>query len=129
MSSLSKLWGSDIVVDAIHIHEDDRGMRNLYPWAALSEAEKDIAVAAAAAAERNTDPSGFSKQVHVVQQPSQDYADFGLTLAEAERVLSPILPRVRRFYATALSGFGNEKRDPLGSYDEDAWCFGLSGSC
>lgn len=44
-------------------------------------------------------------------------------------MLTPILPRVRRFYATAISAIGSAERDPLGVYEEDAWCFGLDARC
>ncbi len=112
------------MVDAIHIHADDWGMRNLYPLAVRAEAEADIEEAAAAA-ERNRDPSGVGyTAMHAIKPPSRDYADSGLTLTEAEHVLAPILPRVRRFNATILSAFDSADRDPLGSYEEDAWCFG-----
>lgn len=46
------------MAEVIHIHEDDWGMRNLYPLAVRREAEADVADAAAAA-EKNRDPSGF----------------------------------------------------------------------
>lgn len=116
------------MADVIHIHEDDWRMRNLYPFAARAAVEADMAEAAAAAG-RNRDASGFYADVHRIAPPSRDYADFGLTLAEAERVLAPILPRVRRFYATGLSGFASAERDPGGRYEEGAWCFGLDANC
>lgn len=59
------------MVDIIHIHEDDWGMRNLYPFAALSDAEKDIAEAAAAA-ERNRNPSGFGYTDMYIASPPSD---------------------------------------------------------
>jgi len=117
------------MVDVIHVHEDDWGMRNLYPLTVRIEVEDDIAEAASAA-EKNKDPSGSGyTAIHMVKPPSQDYADLGLTLTEAERVLAPIFPRVRRFNATALSGMNDSERDPYGSYEEDAWCFGLGADC
>lgn len=117
------------MVDAIHIHEDGWGMRNLYPLAGRAEAEADMEESIAAA-ERNRAPSGPGyTAMHQIEPPSQDYAAFGLTLAKAEEVLAPILPRVRRFNATILSAFDSAQRDPLGSYEEDAWCFGLGAHC
>jgi hypothetical protein len=117
------------MADAIHIHEDDRGMRNLYPLVTRAEVEADMDECVAAA-ERNRAPSdpGYTA-IHQIEPPSQDYAEFGLTLAKAEEVLAPILPRIRRFYATAGSAIGSAERDPLGVYEEDAWCFGLDASC
>jgi hypothetical protein len=117
------------MVDAIHVHEDDCGMRNLYPLAVRTEVEEDIAEAAAAA-ERNRDPSGFGyTDVYMAKSPSKDYAALGLTLVEVEAALTPILPRVRRFSATIFSAIGSAERDPYGSYEEDAWCFGLGPHC
>lgn len=117
------------MVDVIHVHEDDWGMRNLYPLIARTEVEGDIRDAAEAA-ERNRDPSGFGwTNVYVTKPPSQNYADVGLKLTEAESVLSPILPRVRRFNATISSAIGSAERDPYGSYDDDAWSFGLGAHC
>ncbi len=60
------------MVDVIHIHEDDWGMRNLYPLSARAEAEKDLAEAAAAA-ERNLLPSGFGyTDIYMATSPSTD---------------------------------------------------------
>jgi hypothetical protein len=113
----------------IHIHEDNWGMRNLYPLSALKEAQVDIA-AAAAAGEQNRDPSGFGwSGVHVIQPPAEGYAEAGLLLADAARVLEPIMPRVKHFYATSFAAIDRADRDPWGSYDDDAWSFGLSHRC
>lgn len=117
------------MVDVIHVHEDDWGMRNLYPLAVRAEVEKDISEAAAAA-EKNQAPSGIGyTDIYMTKPPATDYADLGLTLAEMERVLTPILPRVHRFNATIFSAMGSAERDPFGSYEEDAWCFGLGAHC
>jgi hypothetical protein len=117
------------MVDAIHVHEDDWGMRNLYPMTVRTEVEEDI-TEAAAAAERNRDPSGFGfTDMYMAKSPSSDYADVGLTLAAAESALAPIFPRVRRFNATIFSAIGSAERDPYGSYEDDAWCFGLGDHC
>lgn len=43
----------------------------------------------------------------------------------AEAVLAPILPRVRRFVATASAGFGPDAHDPYGIYEDEAHCYGL----
>lgn len=117
------------MVDVIHVHEDDWGMRNLYPLTVRAEVEEDVANAAAAA-EKNRDPSGFGfTDMYMAKPPSSDYADVGLTLEAAERALAPILPRVRQFYATIGSAMRSEERDPYGSYEDDAWCFGLGPHC
>lgn len=117
------------MVDVIHIHEDDWGMRNLYPFAALSDAEKDIAEAAAAA-ERNRNPSGFGyTDMYIASPPSIDYTDVGLTVVDVEQALTPIFPRIRVFNATSFSALDSDRRDLYGSYEEDAWCFGLGSHC
>jgi hypothetical protein len=117
------------MVDTIHIHEDDWGMRNLYPLAARAEAEADID-AAADAAERNRAPSGFGyTDIYIAKPPSTDYTEVGLMISDIDRVLTPILPRVQRFNATIGSAIGSESRDALGSYEEDALCFGLGNHC
>lgn len=117
------------MVDVIHVHEDDWGMRNLYPIAVRAAVERDIADAADAG-ERNRDPSGFGwTDMYVTQPPEQGYADVGLTLAAAEAVLTPILPRVRNFNATVFSAMGRSTPDPYGAYEDEAWCFGLGPHC
>lgn len=117
------------MVDAIHVHEDVWGMRNLYPMEVRLEVEEDIA-AAAAAGEKNRAPSGFGyTDIYVMKPPSRNYADFSLTLKEAERTLAPIFPRVRRFNATVFSAMDSSERDQFGSYEEDSWCFGLDENC
>ncbi|MGC5799361.1 hypothetical protein [Sphingomonas sp. NFX23] len=117
------------MVDVIHVHEDDWGMRNLYPLTVREEVEEDVANAAAAA-EQNRDPSGFGfTNMYMAKQPSADYTEVGLTLEAAELALAPLLPRVRGFHATIGSAMGSEERDPYGSYEDDAWCFGLGPDC
>jgi hypothetical protein len=113
----------------IHIHEDDWGMRNLYPLAARSEALADLQDAAVAS-EKNRDPSGSGwTDVHVIEPPSKTYVDAGLLLSDAAAAVQGIMPRVKRFYAGILSSIGRAERDPLGSYEEDAWCFGFDEGC
>lgn len=117
------------MVDVIHVHEDDWGMRNLYPLTLRTELEKDIAEAAAAA-EKNRDPSGFGfTNMYMAKPPSSDYACLGLTLMAVESALAPILPRVRQFNATIGSAMRSPERDPYGSYEDNAWCFGLGTHC
>jgi hypothetical protein len=117
------------MVDLIHIHEDGWAMRNLYPMTVCAEVEKDIADGVEAE-KRNRHPSGFGYiDMYAVKPPSQDYADHGLTLEAVEAVLTPIFPRVRRFNAGIWSTIDSAERDPLGSYDSDAWCFGIGPEC
>ncbi len=117
------------VESAIHIHEDDWGMRNLYPLASQSEVLADVADAIAAG-EKNHDPSGYGwRDVHVIKPPSMTYVDAGLLLSHAAAALQEIMPRVRRFYAGTFASIGSAKRYPFGSYEENAWCFGFDQGC
>lgn len=117
------------MVDVIHIHEDDCGMRNLYPIAAFDEAASEVA-AAAAAAERNRDPSGFGfTAMHMVELPSITYVDVGLRLDAAAAALAPIMPRAKRFAATIFHAMLTGETDPYGSYEEGSWAFGLGPHC
>ena len=114
---------------AIHIHEDDWGMRNLYPVAAIFGARADVD-RATEAGERNRAPDGIGwTDMHVIAPPKAGYADTGLDLAAVSAALGAILPRVRKFTATATAGFDPNVRDPMGSYDEDAHCYGFDSAC
>lgn len=113
----------------IHIHEDDWGLRNVYPLAARTEVAEDLAHAVREG-ETNRLPAGSGwSDVHLIKSPAASYAEAGLQVADVANALAAIMPRVRRFYATAFSGFASASRDPLGSYDEDAWCFGFGRRC
>jgi hypothetical protein len=113
----------------IHIHEDDWGMRCLHPLAAAAEVTDEIRVARAAGeANRAPDGAGWT-DVHIIQQPQRDYAAIGLTLDQAAAALAPVLPRIRRFAATAMAGFGAGAHDPYGSYEQDAHCYGFDAGC
>jgi hypothetical protein len=113
----------------IHVHEDDWEMRNLYPLACRAEVAADMDDATAAS-ERNLHPTGLGwTGVHVIKPPSTSYVDVNLLLSDAAAALSLIMPRVKRFYATIGSAINQPKRDPLGSYEEDAWSFGFGPYC
>jgi hypothetical protein len=103
----------------IEIHEDDEGMRNVYPLAARAEAEKDMTTSIEAA-ERNRAPDGIGwTDVHLIEAPAMTFADAGLTLAAASTALTPLMPRIRRYWAGLLG-----RNDPLAAYETDAYCFG-----
>lgn len=111
------------MVESIHIHEDDWGMRNLYPLAAAGEAIAELR-AAQAAGERNRDPSGSGfSDLHVFKAPSITYADRGLRVGDAAAALETVMPRVRRFIA------GHGEGDPFGSFETEAWCFARDEDC
>src|SRR5215471_8749337 len=119
----------DVTEAIIHIHEDHWGMRDLYPAAALAHASHEERQAAEAG-EHNRDPGGAGwTDVYVIQEPTTSYLDVQLPLAKASRALTDLMPRVRKFYATASAGFDLARRDPYGSYEEDAHCYGLHRRC
>jgi hypothetical protein len=103
--------GGMAMVDAIHIHDDGRELRNLYPLAAADEAAADLQ-ASREASERNRAPSGLGwTAIHIIRFPTISYVDAGLRLADAAAALAAIMPRVEVY---------NEP---------DAWCFGLGWQC
>lgn len=117
------------MTDLIHIHEDDWGMRSLYPAAAWAEASGDLD-AAIAAGQLNRAPDGIGWiNVHVIKAPSLDFTSTGLLLDVIASRLAGIMPRVARFYATATAGYDPSTHDSLGSYEVDAWCFGSDATC
>jgi hypothetical protein len=114
---------------SIHIHEDDWGMRNLYPAGALREVAADMHEASEASL-RNRAPNGIGwTDVHLIKPPSLDYASVGLGLNDVCSALEPLMPRVRKFTATATAGFRLGAHDPLGSYEQDACCYGFGSDC
>lgn len=113
----------------IHIHEDDWGMRNLYPVAAFAVAQADVAEASDAG-RRNRQPNGLGwSKVHLIKPPAVDYADVGLELAPTAERLESLMPRIRQFTATATAGFDPAIKDAGGSYETDAQCFGFGSDC
>jgi hypothetical protein len=114
-----------IPVAQISIHEDDEGMRNLYPMAARTEADADMKAAIDASA-RNRAPDGVGwTDVHLIEPPKTTFADVGLTLAAVVAALEPLMPRVRRF----ICGGGDPTRNPFAYRDDGADCFGFDESC
>jgi hypothetical protein len=104
-------------------------MRSLHPLAALVGVADDVR-AADAAGEANHAPDGVGwTSLHIIAEPEHDYAEAGLSLDQADAVLAPILPRVRRFAATATAGFGPDAHDPYGTYEDEAHCYGLDATC
>jgi hypothetical protein len=111
----------------IHIHEDDWGLRNLYPIEALAGARSDMDEARTHSEEAR-DPSGCGwTSMHLIGEPSVSYADLGVTPQAFATAFTALEARAPRFYATASAGFDLAHKDPWGSYDEDALCFGDSG--
>jgi hypothetical protein len=116
-------------VDLIHIHEDDWGLRNLYPVAAFAEVAADMR-AAADAAEQNRAPDGSGwTDLHLIRPPSAETASFDIRLERLVPKLSALMPRVRRFKATAMAGFEPGVDDPYGHADDDPVCYGFDAGC
>lgn len=108
----------------ISIHEDDEGMRNLYPLAAHGEAAADVQDAIDASI-RNKVPGTIGwTDVHLIKAPSTKFAGAGLTLAGAAAALSPLMPRVHRFWSGLLG-----RNDPLAMQQTGAYCFGFDATC
>lgn len=104
-------------------------MRCLHPLAAAAEVTADLRDAEAAI-RANRAPHGVGwTDVHIIAALAHDYAAAGLTFTQADAALTPIMPRVRRFVATASAGFDEGVQDPLGSYEDDAYCYGVDASC
>jgi hypothetical protein len=113
----------------IHIHEDDWGMRSIHPVAAWPEATGDLA-RAVDAGRRNAAPDGLGwTGVHLIETASVDFTATSLRLDPLATVLAGVMPRVTRFIATATVGFDRSRRDPYGSYETDAWCYGHDATC
>lgn len=114
---------------SIHIHEDAWAMRCLHPAAAWPDVVREM-MRAQAASERNADPNGLGwTDIHVIDPPAIGFAAVGLRPQTVGTALAPLLPRVTHFAATATAGFRPGVRDPYGSYDDDAWCYGHDASC
>lgn len=117
------------MTDLIHIHEDDWGMRSLHPIAGWQDALADLG-RAIEAGQQDRSPDGIGwTDVHLINEPKVDFASAGLALAELAPRLEQVMPRVRRFIATASAGFDATERDRYGSYQEDAWAFGTDATC
>ncbi len=114
---------------AIHIHEDDCGLRLLHPAAAWPDVTSDVSAARRSGVE-NRAPDGVGwTAMHVIGEPRVTWKDMRLALTDVTPALERHFPRVRSFTATAMAGFEPGVRDPYGSYETDAWCFGNDASC
>lgn len=103
----------------VKIHEDDEGMRNLWPAAVSDEVLKDMD-ASVEDSERNRSASGQGwDDVHVVTPPSADFTSVDLRIEQVEAALANILPRVSSFTV------GETPRNPFYHHDDNPLCFGL----
>lgn len=113
----------------IHIHEDDWGMRSLHPVEVLRQVQRDLGHSIETEPVRRAQDAAGWTEVHVIEEPDITYADKQITIASIQKVLDGLMPKVTRFYATASCGFDPNNRDSMGSYDEDAICYGFSEKC
>ena len=101
------------------IHEDEEGMRNLYPVAALAEAQADMAKARAAFQAREA-PNGTEwKELHAIAPPQNGFLAAGADLDRLSAVVEAHLPRIRDF------GVGQEPAAPHYRRETDAHCYGF----
>jgi len=104
-------------------------MRSLVPLAAYDEVSRDVEKARIAG-EKNAHPSGFGwTDIYVAQAPSIDYSAIPLRLADAVAIFEKYFSRIPRFTATAMAGFSSDKKDPYGSYETEAFCYGTGAAC
>lgn len=106
----------------VHIHEDDEGMRNIYPSDAIDDAMEDIGDAKASAM-NNLAPDGAGwTDVHIISEPKKTFQDIGLRWDIFAATIGEILPRIELFEV----GFG--ANNPLQHKDIDPKCFGFGQS-
>ncbi|EBA11185.1 hypothetical protein [Roseobacter sp. CCS2] len=103
----------------IHIHEDDEGMRCLYPVAAMDDVRRDLHKAAQNAAEnRAADGVGWT-DIHTIENPAANYRSHKIKVSAVANQLITILPRIKYFEVGA--GRGN----PFHKLQKRAYCFGF----
>ena len=103
----------------IHIHEDDEGMRNVYPVSDVRKIVDDLAVAQAKS-ESNLAPDGIGwTDIHVIQGPDTSFRKLEIEWQKISDSVGAILPRIREFEV----GFG--AGNPFHYRDDDAQCFGF----
>lgn len=102
----------------VHIHEDDEGMRNVYPAATVGEVMDDLA-AAKSSSEANLAPNGIGwTDVHAIREPEKSFRELEVDLQRVSNAIGSILPKIKEFEV----GFGTN--NPFHYKDEDAKCFG-----
>lgn len=106
----------------VHIHEDDEGMRNLYPANAISDVMDDIAAAKLNSVE-NLAPNGVGwTDVHAIQEPEKAFLEIGLEWQSVANAIGEVLPRIKEFEV----GFGTN--NPFHYKDLDPTCYGFGQS-
>ena len=110
-----------MAVRQLWVHEDEEGMRCLWPASALPHIAGDLGISAETA-ERSADPNGWGySEIHQISHPEASFADHGLRRDAVMAALSPIMPRFDRIQT------GDGKY--YGFIDDDALCFGFDNMC
>jgi len=104
----------------VHIHEDDEGMRNVYPAGNAKAVEDDIKAAAKSARDNQSEDGIGWTDIHVIQTPEHSFRDVGLTMRPVAEAVAAHLPRIKEFEV----GFGDG--NPFRYKDEEAFCFGFA---
>ena len=106
----------------VHIHEDDEGMRNVYPANAMTDVMDDIAAAKLNSVE-NFAPNGVGwTDVHAIQEPEKLFLEIRLEWQSVAKAIGEILPRIKEFEV----GFGTN--NPFHYRDLDPTCYGFGQS-
>jgi len=103
----------------IRIHEDDEGVRNLYPLAALAEAEADVESARRHGEEHRAPGGAGWRKAYAIEEPAVTYRSLNLKAADVAAALAGVLPRVDEFEV----GFG--AGNPFHRLDLDPQCYGF----
>ena len=106
----------------VHIHEDDEGMRNVYPASAISDVMDDIAAAKLNSVESRA-PNGVGwTNLHLIQKPEKSFLEIGMEWQCVAKAIGEFLPRIKEFEV----GFHTE--NPLHYKDLDPTCYGFGQS-
>lgn len=106
----------------VHIHEDDEGMRNVYPADTVNDVMDDIAAAQVSSVE-NLAPNGIGwTDVHAIREPEKSFLELGFEWQSVADAIGNILPRIKEFEV----GFG--ANNPFHYKDHDPLCFGFGQS-
>lgn len=103
----------------VHIHEDDEGMRNLYPAGAMDDASEDLAKARQNA-QTALAPGGVGwTDIHPIKDPARWFREAEMDVGALSKAVGAVLPRITAFEV----GFGSG--NPFRYSDPDPLCFGF----
>jgi hypothetical protein len=106
--------------ELLWVHEDEEGLRCLYPAASLGNVSDDVRKAAEAG-KKNRTADGFYTDIYIARTPRQGFAALGLRRADAIAALEVLLPRWPNFEVAHAPG--------AGTAEADAACFGFGADC